>query len=295
MLKVATHNGTFHADDVFAFAILRAATGGQVELVRTRDPQAWESAAVVFDVGGTYDAGAHRYDHHMRDKPLRPNGEPYSSAGLVWRDFGADAIGRILPAASADCIARVAERVDAGLVRDVDLMDNGAMTPNPGHFSTVIEAFNATFVEDGRDETAAFLEAAGIAATVLERACARAFASVQAEGSVADAARRAGDPRVIVLDSRVPWEDAVHDLGLDRALYVVRPAGAAWICSAVPPERGSFAQRHPLPEAWGGLRDEAFAALTGIADATFCHPALFVCGARSREGAVALALLAAGG
>ncbi len=293
MLKVATHNGTFHADDVFAFAILRAAADGRIELARSRDQQDWDAAAVVFDVGGVYDREARRYDHHMRDKPLRPNGEPYSSAGLVWRDFGEAAIGRMLAEVPAEAIVRVLERVDAGLVRDVDLMDNGAMTPTPGHFSTVIEAFNATFVEDGRDEAAAFLQAADIAALVLERACARAWASVQAEATVAQAAQGAGDPRIIVLDSRVPWEDAVHDLGLDKAFYVVRPAGAAWTCSAVPPERGSFAQRHPLPEAWGGLRDEALAELTGIPDATFCHPALFVCGARSREGAVALARIAA--
>jgi len=78
-------------------------------------------------------------------------------------------------------------------------------------------------------------------------------------------------------------------LGLDQALYVVRPSGAAWSCNAVPPERGSFAQRLPLPEQWGGLRDAEFAALSGVADATFCHPALFICGAASRDGCIELA------
>ena len=106
------------------------------------------------------------------------------------------------------------------------------------------------------------------------------------------AAAQATDPRIIILDSRMPWEDAIFDLHLDQALFVVRPAGDAWTCSAVPPDRGSFAQRRPLPDAWGGLRDEALAALTGVEDATFCHPARFVCGARSREGVVALAKLA---
>ncbi|MBX9635783.1 MAG: MYG1 family protein, partial [Magnetospirillum sp.] len=96
MLKVATHSGTFHADDVFAYAILKAATGGQLELARTRDGEVLAQADVVFDVGGTYDPQARRYDHHMRDKPLRADGAPYSSAGLVWRDFGADAIRALL-------------------------------------------------------------------------------------------------------------------------------------------------------------------------------------------------------
>ncbi|MGE5548408.1 MAG: MYG1 family protein [Solirubrobacterales bacterium] len=292
-MKVATHNGTFHADDAFAFAILRTAAGGAVELVRTRDQSVIATADVVFDVGGIYDRAARRYDHHMRDKPLRPNGEPFSSAGLVWRDYGEAAVRRLLPEAAEAAVARVVAAVDAGLIRDVDLMDNGAMTPNPGHFSTLLEAFNSTFAETARDEHAAFLQAADLAALVLARACAHAHAAGLAETTVAAAAQAADDPRIIVLDVRVPWEDAVFDLDLSKALYVVRPAGEAWTVSAVPPVRGSFDQRKPLPDAWGGLRDEAFAALTGIADATFCHPARFVCGAKSRTGAVALARLAA--
>jgi len=294
MLKVATHSGTFHADDVFAYAMLRAATAGRIELTRTRDAGLLAAADVVFDVGGVFDRAARRYDHHMRDQPTRPAGEPFSSAGLVWRDFGAAAVRTLLPGASPEAVATIAAKVDKGLIRDVDLMDNGAMAPAPGHVSTVIEAFNVTCAEDEGDETAAFLRAVEVAATVLTRVCAHAHAAALAARTVAEAARAARDPRILVLDHRVPWEDAVFDLGLDRALYVVRPAGDAWTCSAVPPQRGSFSQRLPLPEPWGGLRDAEFAEATGVADATFCHPARFVCGARSRDGAVALAALAAG-
>lgn len=295
MLKVATHSGTFHADDVFAYAILKAATGGKLELARTRDAEVLAQADVVFDVGGTFDPAARRYDHHMRDKPLRDDGAPYSSAGLVWRDFGAAAIAALLPSAGQDTIAKVQHMVDQGLVRDVDLMDNGAMVPTPGHFSTLIEAWNPTFAEAERDENDAFLGAAQVASEVIARACARAHAATLAVDSVAAAARLGGDPAILVLEHRVPWEDAVFELGLTQLLYVVRPAGRDWTCSAVPPEKGSFAQRKSLPDAWGGLRDDALAALTGVADATFCHPARFVCGARSREGAVALAKLAVAG
>jgi len=292
MLTAATHSGTFHADDVFAYAILGAATAGQVALIRSRDAAVLAAADVVFDVGGSCDPANRRYDHHMRERPLRPSGEPFSSAGLIWRDYGETVVRNLIAAATPEAAARIAAMVDLGLIRDIDLMDNGAMTPTPGHVSTVIEAFNATFAEGERDETAAFLEAAGFASAILARVCARAAAAVLAETTVAAAARLAEDPRILVLESRVPWEDAVFDLSLDQALYVVRPAGAAWTCSAVPPTRGSFDQRLPLPDAWAGLRDEAMAAATGVADATFCHPARFVCGARSREGTLALAKLA---
>jgi len=294
MLTVATHSGSFHADDCFAYAILRAATKGELTLARSRDKADWDRADVVFDVGGVFDPAKRRYDHHMRDKPLRPNGESYSSAGLVWRDFGVAALTTLLPGVAEDVLARVAARLDSGLIRDVDLMDNGEMPPTAGHFSALLEAFNPTFTETERDENAAFMEAAGLAGSALARAAARAHAAELAAETVAAAAERADDPRVLILETRVPWEDAVFDLNLTQALYVVRPAGNQWTVSAVPPERESFAQRKPLPDAWAGLRDAELAAACGIPDATFCHPARFVCGAQSRGGAVAMAKLAAG-
>ena len=292
MIKVATHSGTFHADDVFAYAVLRAAHAGQVDLIRSRDSALLDTAQIVFDVGGIYDRAAHRYDHHMRDKPLRPNGEPFSSAGLVWRDFGGATVEHFIPQITTPILERVVQMLDAGLVRDVDLMDNGAMTPVAGHISTLIETFNSTFAETDGDENASFQIAVTLASQILERTIHHSYAALLAETTVAQAASHAEDPRIIVLDSRIPWEEAIFDLNLTQALYVIRPAGDAWTCSAVPPERGSFAQRHPLPDAWGGLRDNDLATLTGINDATFCHPARFVCGARSRDGIIALAKLA---
>ncbi len=292
MLKVATHGGTFHADDVFAYAILKAATAGRLELTRTRDGGLLAGADVLFDVGGIFDPAARRYDHHMRDKPLRADAAPYSSAGLIWRDFGREAVRAMLPEASEEALGKVWRSVDEGLVRDVDLMDNGAAESMPGHVSTLLEAWNPSFAEESRDENEAFLDAAELASTILARVCARAYAAALAVDTVALAARTAEHPGILVLECRMPWEDAIFELGLSEVLYVVRPAGDGWTCSAVPPNKGSFAQKLPLPDVWAGLRDEALVSVSTVPDATFCHPARFVCGARSRDGALALARLA---
>lgn len=292
MLLAATHNGSFHADDVFAFAILKAATNGALSLTRSRQSTDWQAAAVVFDVGAVFDPANGRYDHHMRDKPLRPSGEAYSSAGLVWLDYGRQAIAHLFPTATAGQIEMVWGKLDQGLLRDIDLMDNGAMERHPGHFSTLLEAYNPTFAEIGADEDVAYHQAVAVAETVLARTISHALAGAIARDAVALAAAKAEDPRIIVLDTRLPWDDAVFDLGLETVLYVVRPAGRDWTVSAVPPERGSFGQRLSLPDAWGGLREQELVAVCGVADATFCHSARFVCGALSREGAVAMARLA---
>ena len=47
-----------------------------------------------------------------------------------------------------------------------------------------------------------------------------------------------------------------------------------------------------LPKDWAGLEDKELADVTGVEDAIFCHKGLFMCIARSKEGAIKLAKLA---
>jgi uncharacterized UPF0160 family protein len=289
-MKVATHSGTFHADDVFAFAVLRAALD-RVELVRSRDPQELERADLVFDVGGLYEPERRRYDHHMRERPLRPDGTtPYSSVGLIWRDYGRAALRHWLPAPGDALVEAVWTDLDGGLILEIDRADNGVASVATGHLSQVVEAFNPAW-DEARDEDSAFVEAADFAVGVLTRACTQAAAEFRAVSMVLDAARRAEDQRVMVLDRKLPWEKAVFESGLDAVLFAIYPndEGTTWYCRTVPPELGSFGQRLPLPAAWGGLRDEAFSAASGVPDGVFCHPSLFICAARSRESVLALA------
>ena len=72
----------------------------------------------------------------------------------------------------------------------------------------------------------------------------------------------------------------------DNLLYVVfpGPGGRQWMVQQVAKAVGSFEGRKPLPEAWAGLRDEAFAKATGVADGVFCHPGRFIGGAQIQGG-----------
>jgi uncharacterized UPF0160 family protein len=289
-MRILTHSGTFHADDVFASAVLALALG-PVELTRSRDPAAVAAADIVFDVGGVYDPAARRYDHHMRDRPLRPDGAtPYSSVGLVWRDYGPAALGVLCPDIRAGEVEGVWHAIDAGLILSIDLADNGVAPVGPGHLSLLIEAFNPVW-DAPQDYDGAFAQAAALARGILERACRQALAAVRAAALVRGAAERAADPRVLVLDRKLPWEGVVHEPGLEGVLFVLYPneGATAWYCRAVPPEPASFAQRLALPEGWRGLQDEAFRQASGVGDGLFCHPAGFIAGALSREGATRLA------
>ena len=90
--KLITHNGSFHADDIFACATLSLVlerAGEKFEVFRTRDEEIIKTGDYVFDVGGIYDADKNRFDHHqIGGAGKRENGIEYSSFGLVWKKFG---------------------------------------------------------------------------------------------------------------------------------------------------------------------------------------------------------------
>ena len=89
-MRVITHDGLFHADEVMACAILRlAGCCALFEIIRSRKEAAVAGPeAILVDVGGIYDPQNCRYDHHQKEFSVcRENGIPLASAGLVWRDF----------------------------------------------------------------------------------------------------------------------------------------------------------------------------------------------------------------
>src|SRR5215217_3746644 len=293
-MRVATHPGTFHADDVFAVAVLRL-VHGPVEVVRTRDEAVQDACDARIDVGGRHDPATGDFDHHQRGGAgERPNGIRLASFGLVWRAYGAQLAGG----------AEAAAAIDERLVQGVDANDTGQEISaplvdevRPMTVSGVVAAMNPAWDEGltPEEEDARFVQAVDLAAGILERELAGAAAFARARGLVRDAIGRAGDPRVIELDRNMPWREAVIT-GAPEALYVVYPKADGWGMQAVPRELGAFANRRDLPAEWAGLSGEQLAAVTGVPDAIFCHSARFYVSARSREGIGELArrALAAG-
>ncbi len=62
------------------------------DVVRTRDPELLKTLDVIIDVGGEYDAGNNRFDHHQKGfEEVFGSGFDkikLSSAGLVYKHFG---------------------------------------------------------------------------------------------------------------------------------------------------------------------------------------------------------------
>ena len=281
---IVTHNGNFHADDVFSVAAIELIYPS-FTLIRTRDAAFIARADVVIDVGGEYDPERDRFDHHQRGGAgERENGIPYSSFGIIWKKYGLE-----ICQGNQD----VANAVDAGLVSTIDAIDCGHVegVPQGISLSQTIGMFNPTWQEDSHVD-ACFNEAVGFASRVLTRFIAAASGGISAKAIVAKAIDDAADPRVIVLEKYTPWKRTVHALS-EEALYVVYPSQTGeWRIQTVPVEPGSFEDRKSLPKPWAGLSGQELQEVTGIEDAMFCHNGLFIAGAESFESTMKMAAIA---
>jgi len=283
-ITIATHNGNFHADDVFSIAALKCIFPS-FNLVRTRDLALISKADIVIDVGGEYNPDTGRFDHHQRGGGgERENGIPYSSFGLIWQKYGL---------AICQDNQDVANAVDTGLVSTIDAIDCGHVegVSQGISLSQTISMFNPTWQEDTHFD-ASFDEAVDFASRVLTRFIASASGGINAKDIVAKAIENAEDPRVIVLEKYTPWKRTVHALS-EEALYMVYPSNSGqWRIQTVPVEPGSFEDRKPLPKPWAGLSDKALKDVSGIDDAMFCHNGLFIAGAESFESTMKMASIA---
>ena len=293
-----THSGGFHADEVMASVILTRVFP-LAQVLRTRAAE-WTTPGpgrIIYDVGGAYDAAAGIFDHHQRGAPLREDGQPLSSFGLIWRHYGAAYLA-LSGIAEAD-VAAVHAAFDTAFVLPVDLIDNGAISPSsagplaslalPGLLETLKPPFDET---DPEAEARCFATAVGIARAFVEASIAGHAAKLRAEAVVGAAIVRAGQSRVLELPSGMPFRRAIEKAGAGHLLFVVHPRKTDWCVTGIRMSEGDFALRADLPAAWAGLTDAALEAASGVAGAVFCHNARFIAAAQTREAALRLADIA---
>jgi uncharacterized UPF0160 family protein len=290
-MVIATHDGSFHADEVFAVAAL-GLLGEPIEVVRTRDPGALAAADLRVDVGFRDDPRSGDFDHHQRGfDAARANGVRYASFGLVWREFGV----RV-----SDGDEEVATAIDETLVQTVDANDTGQRLTEPlvdgvrpFSISAVIGGFNASWDEQlsPGEERVRFDAAVDLARQILAREIAVAASGRRAERIVRAAIAAAPDPRVVELPVNAPWKRVLVPETAD-ALYVIYPKRQGFGLEAVPRTLGSFENRRDLPASWGGLEGADLVAVTGVEDALFCHAKRFLVVAASHAGITRLAELA---
>lgn len=293
---IVTHEGSFHADDVVAAAVL-ALLFDNPEIVRTRDLNLINSLpnSCVIDVGEVYDKDKLRFDHHQRDFQFsRENSVPYSSAGLIWLHFGRDLIAK--STSNVEFIEKVWSSIEADFIVHIDAVDNGIELPGPKtvQFSHLIFLMNARIQgevsqqEINSRNLVAFKSAVEFTTTILQSLIAEYLAKCENK-AVLEKAYQARTNKYYLFSPSDAYAAEFLAEKEDVLYYIRARRDGSWAAQAVPPSPSDMmSQRKPFPSSWCGLFEPDLKAVTGVGDAVFCHKNGFLAVAKSKEGIVAL-------
>ncbi|KAJ1943970.1 hypothetical protein GGF37_002415 [Kickxella alabastrina] len=288
------------------------------KVVRSRDQAVLDTCDIVVDVGGVYDHEAKRYDHHQRGFDEQFSSEfktKLSSAGLVYKHYGKEVIRAILAGEEiSDSETDILyNKIYESFIEGIDGIDNGisrypediepAYKESTG-LSARVGRLNPWWNEPEGDMDARFVKAVAMTGEELaERVRYFALAWLPGRKIVEQGFENRFDidssGQIVLFEQFCPWKDHVDIIEEEvmakspespKILYVLYPDTAgAWRVQAVPERPGSFKSRHPLPEAWRGVRDDDLSERSGIEGCIFVHQSGFIGANKTRDGALALA------
>lgn len=289
---LVTHGGNFHADDLFATAILSIVLDDRIKIIRTNDQEIIAGADFVYDIGLIYNPETNRFDHHQKEGAgQRENGIPYASFGLVWKKYGEQICGN----------KEVADRIDRKIVQPIDALDNGVDITKlifPGikqeGFQSLFLNETPTWKEGKKNIDKIFVKQSKKVKEFLLREI--KINKDEEEGCqiILEKYRGASDKRIITLDFSLPrnlYQDTLSML--PEPIYVIMPAhdNSFWKIEAIIKSVGTKESRKPFPESWRGLtdKDEKLKEITCVPDIIFCHRNGFTMQTVSKESALLLA------
>jgi uncharacterized UPF0160 family protein len=273
---LGTHDGSFHADEVTASALLILFDLiDRDQIHRTRDLKKLAQCEFVCDVGGIYNPEKLRFDHHQADyKGMM------SSAGMI-----------LLYLKEKQIIApHLYDYFNKSLVSGVDAHDNGVAKLEPGitSFSQVVSNFlPIEYDASVADMTGAFFMAVDFAKGHLERLKKRHAYTLECRTAVEKAMVDGG--HALVFEESLPWIENFFDLGgdLHPAQFIIMPAGPHWKLRAIPPSLAERMKvRKALPESWAGLHEQDLKKVSGLSGAVFCHKGRFISIWETKEDAM---------
>lgn len=322
-MLIATHDGSFHADETVACAIL-SYLYDHCEVIRSRDPKLLETADLIIDVSGRNDDK--HFDHHSNEFNLsRDNGIHYATAGLMWLKFGRAYLERIVAehfpeserADFTDTIMAAAQaRIDREIMYGVDLNDNGQLNsylneliaPKDEKEQAVMDKLNEFYRYSpdipylvamqnlpnvsGAEQDAHFSNTVKLLKTLLINAAINALNTERGVAKVL--ALYEGGP-LLIMHEKLPWTQAVlaHFERFNECLLAIYPdRKRGWRIQSLPFSKAErFKNKLPAPKAWRGLDEAKLDQVTGLQGTIFVHRAGFTGGAMDFDTIVEMAQL----
>jgi uncharacterized UPF0160 family protein len=305
--NVLTHDGKFHADDVFATATLNILYDGNIKITRSRNPEIIQkflnNADAIVDNGRDYNPEKNIFDHHQEGGAgSRENGVPYAAFGLVWKHFGKRVCLKKIKTFNKeninleDVVEYVWQNVDKNLVSHIDATDTGytdyySEKTNDSAYvpDKIVSAFVPTWQENYNDSDKIFGKLSNLAVNLIEREIKINFDKFLSKSLVEETYQNSSDKRIIVFQRGYPWKEALTEK--PEPLYAIFPTinGDGWMIQAVPIKKDSQEIRQKFPENWRGKAGNDLVVASGVSDAKFCHIVGFLAVTNSLEGAKKLA------
>lgn len=318
---IATHDGSFHADETLACAII-SYIYERSEVIRSRDPHMLETADIIIDVSGINDEK--HFDHHSNEFNLsRDNGINYATAGLMWLKFGDEYLRKIAldyftleqrNEITKEIYQAAKERIDREIMYGVDLNDNGQLNTylndqikvaNEGE-QRVMDELNEfyRYTPDipylvamqnlpnvsGAEQDKNFMTTVKILKTLLINA---AINALYTEIGIAKVLSVYDGGSILIMHEKLPWTQAVlanFDKFANCMLAVYPDRKRGWRVQSLPYSLAErFRNKLTAPKAWRGLDFEQLDQVTGLTGTIFVHRAGFTGGAMDFDTNLAMA------
>ena len=263
--EAVTHNGRFHADDVFSAALLTI-LNPNISIKRLPKVPT-DFTGLVFDLSNS------EFDHHSPNLKYRENGIPYASFGLLWKEYGPSLVGQ-----------EAAITFDESFVQPLDLQDN--VGGNNMLCRAITQANPKWDSYDSPDEC--FFKAVDFAKYILTNEIESMKSTEKAFGIVKNALAKQ-ENGIVILPVGVPWKSVLVP---EPVFFVIYPSTrGGYNAQAVPIDLVSQNCKIYFPIEWRGQSDnlESISKIEGL---TFCHTSGYLLSAKSIESAVSACLVA---
>ena len=276
---LVTHSGRFHADEIFATAMVLMIQDH--DIIRTRDEEIIAKADIVLDVGAEYIPEKNRFDHHQNSFTReRKDGTPFATAGLIWEHYGSE-IFKAKNLTDDYEIQFAINWVDQKIISDIDAVDNGMFSEDPRpSISLIIAMMNEKSTADEEAQQAAFNKALVFTTDILNNFINSAITEARVIIELEAAVKNVTDG-ILILEENLSFKDFLRSQPhIKRVVYPRNDEVYGVFCNT---------QINHLPEKLRGLRSEELNQVTGLTDTVFCHKSGFMAVCESLESALIIA------
>jgi uncharacterized UPF0160 family protein len=294
-INLLTHSGLFHADDIFATALLTLYFKNKEPKIKLKYKRSIEQkdidkADIVYDIGRIHNPKKLRFDHHQNDASLvRKNDIPYAAFGLVFRHFGPELIGMISDNKNKKFIQECFDKVEKNLVLHIDAMDNGVLT-----YKQIIDEVDVLTIDNyfriarsaveskGPEEIdKKFFELVKLSESIIEDIILYSVKTEKEKEIAIKFYKKSKDKRVIVCDVFFNF----NFNKFPEPLIIIYPdLRGNWSAKVVEKGDEIYDARIYFPKSWRGLNDEDLEKVTEVKGSMFCHKSGFLAVNKTKEG-----------